>query len=48
MGRGEGILAGKWRKLHEEELHNLYSKPDTVRMRQKSRMTKTAHGVKEK
>jgi hypothetical protein len=24
--------AGGWRKLHLEELHNLYSSPDIIRM----------------
>jgi hypothetical protein len=23
-------VTGEWRKLHNEELHNLYSSPDTV------------------
>jgi hypothetical protein len=25
-------VAGGWRKLHNEELHNLYSSPSTIRM----------------
>jgi hypothetical protein len=25
-------VAGGWRKLHEEELHSLYSSPDIIRM----------------
>jgi hypothetical protein len=24
-------VAGEWRKLHGEELHNLYSSPDIIR-----------------
>jgi hypothetical protein len=28
--REEG--AGDWRKLHNEELHNLYTSPNTIRM----------------
>jgi hypothetical protein len=24
-------VAGEWRKLHSEELHNLYSSPDIIR-----------------
>jgi hypothetical protein len=24
-------LTGEWRKLHNEELHNLYSSPDIIR-----------------
>jgi hypothetical protein len=25
-------VAGEWRKLHSEELHNSYSSPDIIRM----------------
>jgi hypothetical protein len=25
-------VTGDWRKLHNEELHNLYSSPDIIRM----------------
>jgi hypothetical protein len=25
-------VTGDWRKLHNEELHNLYSSPNTIRM----------------
>jgi hypothetical protein len=25
-------VTGGWRKLHNEELHNLYSSPSTIRM----------------
>jgi hypothetical protein len=25
-------VTGGWRKLHNEELHNLYSSPDIIRM----------------
>jgi hypothetical protein len=25
-------VAGDWRKLHNEELHNLYSSPNIIRM----------------
>jgi hypothetical protein len=27
-----GEIIGGWRKLHNEELHNLYSSPDIIRM----------------
>jgi hypothetical protein len=27
-----------WRKLHKEELHNLYSSPSTIRMMKSRRM----------
>jgi hypothetical protein len=29
---------GAWRKLHNEELHNLYSSPDIIRMTKSRRM----------
>jgi hypothetical protein len=29
--RGDEV-AGDWRKLHNEELHNLYSSPNIIRM----------------
>jgi hypothetical protein len=25
-------VMGEWRKLHNEELHNLYSSPDIIRL----------------
>jgi hypothetical protein len=32
---------GGWRKLHSEELHNLYSSPSIIRMRKSTRMNLT-------
>jgi hypothetical protein len=32
-----------WRKLHIEELHNLYSSPDIIRMIKSSRMRWAGH-----
>jgi hypothetical protein len=29
---------GDWRKLHDEELHNLYSSPNIIRMIKSRRM----------
>jgi hypothetical protein len=31
-------VTGEWRKLHNEELHNLYSSPDITRMIKSRRM----------
>jgi hypothetical protein len=31
-------VAGDWRKLHNEELHNLYSSPNIIRMIKSRRM----------
>jgi hypothetical protein len=32
-------VTGKWRKLQNGELHNLYSSPDIIRQNKSSRMT---------
>jgi hypothetical protein len=32
-------MTGDWRKLHNEELHNLYSSPSIIRMIKSKRMT---------
>jgi len=31
-------VAGEWRRLHDEELHNLYASPDIVRIIKSSKM----------
>jgi hypothetical protein len=31
-------VTGDWRKLHNEELHNLHSSPDIIRMIKSRRM----------
>ena len=36
-------VAGEWRKLHNEELNNLYSLPNTVRMVKSRRMRWAGH-----
>jgi hypothetical protein len=33
FGSKRGEVMGGWRKLHNEELHNLYSSPCIIRMR---------------
>jgi hypothetical protein len=34
---------GEWRKLHNEELHNLYSSPDIIRQAKSRRMRWAGH-----
>jgi hypothetical protein len=36
-------VAGGWRKLHNEELHNLYSSPSIIRMIKSRRMMWARH-----
>jgi hypothetical protein len=36
-------VTGEWRKLHNEELHNLYSSPDIIRQVKSRRMRWTGH-----
>jgi hypothetical protein len=36
-------VMGDWRKLHNEELHNLYSSPNIIRMIKSRRMTWAGH-----
>jgi hypothetical protein len=36
-------VTGEWRKLHNEELHNLYSSPNIIRMMKWWRMRWTGH-----
>jgi hypothetical protein len=36
-------VIGGWRKLHNEELHNLYSSPSIIRMSKSKRMRKAGH-----
>jgi hypothetical protein len=38
FGPKRDAVAGAWRKLHNEELHNLYSSPNIIRMIKSSRM----------
>jgi hypothetical protein len=40
-------VTGEWRKLHNEELHNLYSSPNIIRM-MKSRKMRWAGNVERK
>jgi hypothetical protein len=36
-------VTGEWRKLHNEELHNLYSSPDIIRQVKSRRMRRAGH-----
>jgi hypothetical protein len=36
-------VTGGWRKLHNEELHNLYASPDIIRMTKSRRMVWAGH-----
>jgi hypothetical protein len=36
-------VMGEWRKLHSEELHNLYSSPDIIRQVKSRRMIWAGH-----
>jgi hypothetical protein len=37
-------VTGDWRKLHNDELHNLYSLPNIIRMIKSRRMRWAGHG----
>jgi hypothetical protein len=41
-------IIGGWRKLHNEDLHKLYSSPNTIRMIKSGKMGRacTTHGEK--
>jgi hypothetical protein len=36
-------VTGEWRKLHNEELHNLYSSPSIIRIIKSKRMSLAGH-----
>jgi hypothetical protein len=38
FGPKRNEVTGDWRKLHNEELHNLYSSPNIIRMKKSRRM----------
>jgi hypothetical protein len=39
-------VTGEWRKLHNGELHNLYSSPDIIRQIKSRRMRWAGHGAR--
>jgi hypothetical protein len=46
FGAKRDEVTGGWRKLHNEELHNLYSPPSTIRMMKSRRMRWAGHGAR--
>jgi hypothetical protein len=43
LGPKRDGVTGGWRKLHNEELHNLYSSPSTIRIIKSRRMRWAGH-----
>jgi hypothetical protein len=43
FGSKRDEVTGDWRKLHNEELHNLYSSPNIIRMIKSRRMRWAGH-----
>jgi hypothetical protein len=43
IGPGRDEMMGEWRKLHNEELHNLYSSPSIIRQIKSRRMRLAGH-----
>jgi hypothetical protein len=43
FGTKRDDVTGHWRKLHSEELYNLYSSPDIIRMIKSRRMRWAGH-----
>jgi hypothetical protein len=43
FGAKRDEVTGEWRKLHNGELHNLYSSPDIIRHSKSSRMRWVGH-----
>jgi hypothetical protein len=39
-------VTGGWRKLHNEELHNLYSSPSIIRVNKSRRMRWAGHAAR--
>jgi hypothetical protein len=45
FGRKKNDVTGRWRKLYNEELHDLYSLPNIIRMIKSRRMRLLGHVV---
>jgi hypothetical protein len=46
FGKTSAEVTGGWRKLHNEELHNMYSSPSIIRMIKSRRMRWAVHVVR--
>jgi hypothetical protein len=46
VGRNDYNTVGGWRKLHNEELHNLYCSPSIIRIIKSRRMRWAGHVVR--
>jgi hypothetical protein len=46
FGRKMDEVTGDWRKLHNEELHNVYSLPNILRMIKSRRINWAGHEMK--
>jgi hypothetical protein len=46
FGPKKDDVIGDWRKLHNKELHNLYSSPSIIRMINSRRMTWAGHAAR--
>jgi hypothetical protein len=43
LGPKRDEMTGSWRKLHNEELHNMYSSPNIIRMIKSRKLRWTGH-----
>jgi hypothetical protein len=43
LGREKDEVVGDWRILHNEEIHNLYTSPNTIRTIKSRRIRCTGH-----
>jgi hypothetical protein len=43
IGMGRDEVTGVWRKLHNEELHNLYSSPSIIRIMKSRKIRWAGH-----
>jgi hypothetical protein len=43
FGPKRDVVTGEWRKLHNEELHDLYSSPSIIRIIKSRRMRWAGH-----